>query len=245
MHKNVFDGHNRASRMGYSGDCPESKSVRRSKQGDNCVEVYVVDDDSSLREALTCLLQTVGMRVQAFSSAAPLLERDLSVTASCLVMDIRMPTISGLEFQQYLLKTNIRTPIIFMTGHADVQMTVRAMKAGAFDFLTKPFREQEMIEAVMKAIKANELRLEGERHAMECMARFEELSDRERQTMELITAGSMNKQAAAEIGIAVSTIKTYRGQIMRKMEAKTLADLVRMAETIGMQRRAQTRAKIQ
>jgi len=197
--------------------------------------VYVVDDDASVREALRNLFRSVGLRVEVFGSAPEFLQSKPPDVASCLILDIRLPRQSGLDFQTDLAKAGIHTPIIFMTGHGDIPMTVRAMKAGAVDFLTKPFRDQDMLDAVTAAIERDRnSRNEAKIHS-DLRARFVTLPAREREVMARVTAGLMNKQSAAEIGVAEITVKIHRGHIMRKMAAKSLADLVRMAQTLGMQ----------
>ena len=196
--------------------------------------VFVVDDDPSVRRGLTNLFRSVDLRVEAFSSASELLQSKLPDVPSCLVLDVRLPGLSGLDFQIELAKANIRIPIIFMTGHGDIPMTVRAMKAGAIDFLTKPFRDQEMLDAVTMAIARDRRRREDEKLTLGLRTLFEALTPREREMMALVTAGRMNKQIAAEIGLAEITVKIHRGHIMRKMGAKSLADLVRMAEALGI-----------
>jgi len=200
--------------------------------------VCVVDDDASMRRALVDLLESIGLDVRDFESATDTMVDPCLGDASCFVVDIRMPGLSGLAFQAQLQQSGVLAPIIFMTGHADVPMTVQAMKAGAFDFLTKPFREQEMLDAVARAMAVNEARLQNLRNANDTVARFETLSAREREVMALVTAGLMNKQAAAKIDIAISTVKTHRTQIMKKMGAKSLADLVRMAELLQLKAQA-------
>jgi FixJ family two-component response regulator len=201
--------------------------------------VYVIDDDESMRRALTNLFQSVSLRVEVFGSALELLQRSLPDVASCLVLDIRLPGLSGLDFQTELAKANIRIPIIFMTGHGDIPMTVRAMKAGAVDFLAKPFRHQEMLDAVAMAIERDRKRRKDEKMISNAQALFETLTPRERDVLALVAAGRMNKQIAAEIGIAEITVKIHRGHIMKKMGTRSLADLVRITEMLGL-RRAQT-----
>jgi FixJ family two-component response regulator len=198
--------------------------------------VYIVDDDESLRVALSNLLRSVGLRVQLFGSASELLQSNLAETASCLVLDIRLPGVSGLDFQSELAKANVHVPIIFMTGHGDIPMSVRAMKAGAIDFLAKPFRDQDMLDAVMKALERDRERRESEGAISDLRARFESLSPREREVMVLVTAGLMNKQIAAETDLAEITVKIHRGHVMKKMAAQSLADLVRMAEALQVHR---------
>jgi FixJ family two-component response regulator len=198
--------------------------------------VFVIDDDESMRRALTNLFQSVGLQVEAFGSAPELLQRKLPDVASCLVLDIRLPGLSGLDFQSELAKSNIHIPIIFMTGHGDIPMTVRAMKGGAVDFLTKPFRDQDMLDAVVAAIERDRKRREAEKIVANLQALFETLTPRERDVLALVASGLMNKQVAAELGLAEITVKIHRGHIMKKMGARSLADLVRMAEALGIHR---------
>jgi FixJ family two-component response regulator len=198
--------------------------------------VFVIDDDESMRGALTNLFRSVGLRVEVFGSAPELLQSKLPDVASCLVLDIRLPGLSGLDFQTELAKANIHIPIIFMTGHGDIPMTVRAMKAGAIDFLTKPFRHQEMLDAVAMAIERDRKRRKDEKIVSSAQALFETLTPREREVLSLVAAGLMNKQVAAEIGIAEITVKIHRGHIMKKMGTRSLADLVRITEMLGIRR---------
>jgi FixJ family two-component response regulator len=198
--------------------------------------VFVVDDDPSMRKALSNLFRSVGLRAEVFGSAREWLESKLPEVASCLVLDIRLPGPSGLDFQAELAKTNIQIPIIFMTGHGDIPMTVKAMKAGAVDFLTKPFRDQDMLDAVAVAIERDRTRRKEEKIVAGLRAVFETLTPRERDVLALVASGLMNKQIAAEIGLAEITVKIHRGHLMRKMGARSLADLVRMAEMLGIRR---------
>lgn len=198
--------------------------------------VFVVDDDPSMRKALANLFRSVGLRAEVFGSARELLETELPDVASCLVLDIRLPGPSGLDFQAELAKANIQIPIIFMTGHGDIPMTVKAMKAGAIDFLTKPFRDQDMLDAVATAIERDRTRRKDQKAVAELRAVFETLTTRERDVFALVASGLMNKQIAAEIGLAEITVKIHRGHLMRKMGARSLADLVRMAEMLGIRR---------
>jgi FixJ family two-component response regulator len=198
--------------------------------------VFVIDDDPSMRKALTNLFRSVGLRAEVFGSAREWLESKLPEVASCLVLDIRLPGPSGLDFQAELAKANIQIPIIFITGHGDIPMTVKAMKAGAVDFLTKPFRDQDMLDAVAVAIERDRTRRKEEKIVAELRAVFETLTTRERDVLALVASGLMNKQIAAEIGLAEITVKIHRGHLMRKMGARSLADLVRMAEMLGIRR---------
>jgi FixJ family two-component response regulator len=198
--------------------------------------VLVVDDDPSLREALSSLLRSVGLRVEVFGSAPEMLQAPLPEVASCLVLDIRLPKRSGLDFQTELINSDIKIPIIFITAHGDVPMSVRAMKAGAVDFLTKPFRDQDLLDAVANALERDRKRREEEKGVAKLRAKLETLTPREVEVMILVTAGLMNKQVAGEIGVSEITVKIHRGHVMRKMGARSLADLVRMAEILGISR---------
>lgn len=200
--------------------------------------VLVVDDDPSVRRALVNLFESVGLKVAAFSSAPEILQSRPPEVPSCLVLDIRLPGLSGLDLQADLAKANIHTPIIFITGHGDIPMTVRAMKSGAVDFLTKPVRDQDMLDAVQAAIQRDRKRREIEKTISNVRSRFETLTPRERDVLSLVASGKMNKNVAAELGLAEITVKIYRGQIMRKMGAKSLAELVKMNEALGIQRAA-------
>jgi FixJ family two-component response regulator len=196
--------------------------------------VFVIDDDLSMRRALTNLIQSVGLEVETFGSAAELLKNELPEVASCLVLDIRLPGLSGLDLQTELAKAKIRIPIIFITGHGDIPMTVRAMKGGAVDFLTKPFRDQELLDAVVGAIDKDRKRREADKTVANLQALYDTLSSREREVLGFVAAGLMNKQIAAELDLAEITVKIYRGHIMKKMQARSLADLIRMTETLGI-----------
>ena len=196
--------------------------------------IFVVDDDESVRAALGSLFRSVGHNVEMFGSAADLLQGKLPDVASCLVLDVRLPGLSGLDFQAELAKANIQVPIIFMTGHGDIPMSVKAMKAGAIDFLSKPFRDQDMLDAVAAALDRDRKRREAEKRLSDLRLLFEGLTPREREVMGLVTAGMMNKQIAGELELAEITVKIHRGHIMRKMGARSLADLVRMGELLGV-----------
>jgi FixJ family two-component response regulator len=194
--------------------------------------VFVIDDDESLREALKKLFRMVGLRVEAFHRAADFLKTKLPDVPTCLVLDIRLPGISGLDFQTQLAKANIKIPIIFMTGHGDIPMTVKAMKAGAVEFLPKPFRDQDMLDAVQLALEQDRTRRQAERASAQLRANFESLSPREREVMAFVTAGLMNKQIAAKLGVAEITVKLHRGRLMQKMNARSVAELARMAQVL-------------
>lgn len=194
--------------------------------------VYVVDDDPSIREAVQYLLQSVRLRSKTFGSAAEFLLTSLPDIPSCLVLDVRLPGQSGLEFQLQLADAGIHLPIVFMTGYADISMTVQAMKAGAVDFLAKPFREQDMLDAVLTAIERDRRRRNDLEAIKLVERRFLDLTERERQVMPLVAAGLMNKQIAGELGLSEITIKIHRGRLMRKMRAKSVPDLVRMADLL-------------
>ncbi len=198
--------------------------------------VFVIDDDPSVRDALSSLFRSVGLRVELFTSTAEFLDTDRSGAASCLVLDVRLPGVSGLDFQAELARANIHTPIIFVTGHGDIPMTVKAMKAGAVEFLTKPFRDQDMLDAVQLALARDRARRESEKTTSDLRTNFEALTSREQEVMALVTSGLMNKQIAAEIGVSEITVKFHRGNVMRKMGARSLADLVNMAGVLGVRR---------
>jgi FixJ family two-component response regulator len=198
--------------------------------------VFVVDDDDAVRQSLSSLFRSVGLQVKAFSSAAEFLQSKLPDCPSCLVLDVRLPGASGLDFQSDLAEANIQIPIIFMTGHGDIPMTVRAMKAGAVEFLTKPFRDQDMLDAVQVGHQRDRCRRDEEQSTSKVKSTYETLTPREKEIMGLVTAGLMNKQIAGEIGVSEITVKVHRGSVMRKMGAKSLADLVRMAESLAVHR---------
>jgi FixJ family two-component response regulator len=198
--------------------------------------VFVVDDDPSMRAALTNLFRSMILDVKVFGSAAELLQSELPQIPSCLVLDIRLPGVSGLEFQDSLARAGIHIPIVFMTGHGDIPMSVRAMKAGAIDFLPKPFRDQDMLDAVIRALDQDRKRRDGDKTVSRLRQLFETLTPREREVLTHVTSGLMNKQIAHMLQVSEITVKIHRGHLMRKMEARSLADLVRMAETLGIKR---------
>lgn len=194
--------------------------------------VYIVDDDESLRCAVDSLCRSIGLRTRTYASAGEFLDAKPGELAGCLVLDVRLPGISGLDFQSQLAELGILLPVILITGHGDIQMSVRAMKAGAVDFLPKPFRDQELLDAVMAAIERDRRRRMAEGDFDLIRDRFLTLSPREQQVMMLVTAGKMNKQVAGDLGLSEITVKIHRGAAMRKMGARTLADLVRMADAL-------------
>lgn len=196
--------------------------------------VLIVDDDADLGRALEDLLRSVDLKVELFASTADLLAANRVDAPGCLILDVRLPGVSGLDFQTLLAQSGIGVPIIFMTGYGDVPMTVRAMKAGAVDFLTKPFRDQDMLDAVSAALERDRIRREAEAALADLHRLYETLTPRERQVMALVTQGLMNKQVAGELGLSEITVKIHRGNVMQKMRVRTLPDLVRMAETLGL-----------
>jgi len=198
--------------------------------------IYIVDDDADVREGLHSLLQSVGLKSETFSSTTTVLKSKLADEVSCLILDVRLPGLSGLDFQAQVTKEQIKVPIIFITGHADVPMSVKAMKAGAVEFLTKPIREQDLLDAVGVALERDRTRREHERDMQALRASYDSLSHREREVMSLVVAGLMNKQAAAEIGISEVTLKVHRHNIMKKLHARSLAELVRMADSLEIPR---------
>ena len=196
--------------------------------------VFVVDDDASMRQALARLLQSVQLRVEVFASPQEFLQSERSNVPSCLVLDVRLPGLSGLDFQAELARADVRIPIVFITGHGDIPMSVRAMKAGAVDFLAKPFRDQDLLDAVTAAIQRDQKRREHENAMTDLRAHFSSLTPREREIMALVASGLMSKQIAAEVGLSEITVKVHRSHLMKKMGARSVADLVRMAEALGV-----------
>ena len=194
--------------------------------------VHVVDDDASMRGALKNLFETIGLETQTYAAAREFLAAGLPDRPGCVVIDVRLPDINGLDFQAQLSEMGVRLPVVMMTGYGDIPMSVRAMKRGALDFLPKPFRDQDMLDAVMAAIERDRQRRTIDDDVSQLQQRFGTLSPREQQVMLLVAAGKMNKQVAGDLGISEITVKIHRGAAMRKMKARTLADLVRMAEML-------------
>ena len=194
--------------------------------------VFVVDDDPSVRRAIQRLVESVGLQVADFGSAKEFLRNGRPDAPSCLVLDVRLPGISGLDFQRELAEANIHIPIIFVTAHGDIPMTVRAMKAGAVEFLTKPFRDQDLLDAVQVALERDRARRQKEAEIATLRDRYESLSAREREVVAMVVSGQLNKQIAAEIGTTENTVKAHRGRAMEKMQAESLADLVKMVERL-------------
>ena len=196
--------------------------------------MFVIDDDDSVRRVLQRLIRSVGLRVELFGSAHEFLERDRPNIPNCMILDIRLPGMSGLDFQRRLAEAKIHIPIIFITGHGDIPMTVRAMKAGAVEFLTKPFNDLDLLDAIQHGLEQDRVRRQQEAEIATLRERFESLTPREQEILPRVVSGLLNKQIAGEIGTTEATVKVHRSQLMRNMGSKSVADLVRMAERIGI-----------
>jgi FixJ family two-component response regulator len=196
--------------------------------------VFVIDDDEGVRESIGRLLESVGLTVELFGITADFLKRKLPDSPCCLVLDVRLPGVSGLDFQTELAKAATHIPIVFITGHGDIPMTVKAMKGGAIEFLPKPFRDQDLLDAVRVGLDRDRVRREKDKATSKLRENYESLTGRERQIIALVTSGLLNKQIAAEIGVSEITVKVHRRNVMQKMQAKSLSALVRMADALGI-----------
>jgi len=199
--------------------------------------VFIIDDDHGMRQAIQDLVESVGLRAEAFATGQDFLGKQLSGSPSCLVLDVRLPQLSGLDFQRHLAKTGVQIPIIFITAHGDIPMSVRALKSGAVEFLTKPFRDQDLLDAIQQALQRDSAAREQQTELHALKQRYQSLTVREREVMTLVVSGMLNKQIASELGASEATVKIHRGHVMQKMEAGSLVELVRMADKLKLSSR--------